>query len=203
MFYDRYVALCRDHGVSPSRAALDAGLSKSTVTKWKNDPNSLPTGTVIDKLIRYFGVSVSDLLGESNLCAEPSERKVSPIEEKVYEPGQPVPFYDRYLALTRRKGVSPSRAALEAGLSKSIVTKWKTDPTAQPTGSVIGKLTAYFGVSVSELLGETQEPAEPRPISDEEIKFALFGGSGDITDEMLEEVRSFARFVRQRESNRK
>ena len=71
MFYDRYVALCQKHGVSPSRAALDAGLSKSTVTKWKNDPNALPTGNVIDKLIRYFGVSVSDLLGEKETPPDP------------------------------------------------------------------------------------------------------------------------------------
>ena len=115
MFYDRYVALCQKHGVSPSRAALDAGLSKSTVTKWKNDPNALPTGNVIDKLIRYFGVSVSDLLGESNLCADPEARKVEPVEIRTTLPGKTEPFYDRFLYLARCKGVSPSKAALDAG----------------------------------------------------------------------------------------
>lgn len=200
MFYDRYVALCQKHGVSPSRAALDAGLSKSTVTKWKNDPNALPTGNVIDKLIRYFGVSVSDLLGESNLCADPEARKVEPVEIRTTLPGKTEPFYDRFLYLARCKGVSPSKAALDAGLSKSIVTKWKNDPTAIPTGSVIGKLSNYFAVPVSELMGEAPEAPEARPVTDEELKFALFGGSEDITDEMFEEVRSFAAFVRQREA---
>lgn len=41
------------------------------------------------------------------------------------------------------------------------------------------------------------------PISDEDIKFALFGGKGEITDDMLDEVRTFAEFVRQREEAKK
>ena len=52
MFYDRFVMLCESRGVSPSRAAIDAGLSKSTVTKWKRSPDARPTGTVIEKLTR-------------------------------------------------------------------------------------------------------------------------------------------------------
>ena len=197
MFYDRYVALCQKHGVSPSRAALDPGLSNSTAAKWNHDPTALPTANALHKLIRYFGVSVSDLLGESNLCADPEARKVEPVEIRTTLPGKTEPFYDRFLYLARCKGVSPSTAAVDAGLSKSIVTKWKNDPTAIPTGSVIGKLSNYFAVPVSELMGEAPEA---RPVTDEELKFALFGGSEDITDEMFEEVRSFAAFVRQREA---
>ena len=36
----------------------------------------------------------------------------------------------------------------------------------------------------------------------EDIKFALFGGSGEITDAMYDEVLSFAAFVRQREEQK-
>ena len=200
MFYDRYAALCQAHGVTPSRAAQEAGLSKSTVTKWKNDPNSLPTGNVIDKLTRYFGVSVADLLGDSSFSPQP-EPVPAPADPEPPK-GEPVSFYERFAILSRQKGVSPSRAAVEAGLSKSIVTKWKNDPAAQPTGSVIGRLTAYFGVSVAELMGEAAQTPEPRPVTDDDIKFALFGGSEDITDEMYQEVRAFAAFVRQRGKDR-
>ena len=38
MFYERFKQLCRLKGVSTSKAAMEAGLSKSTVTKWKKDP---------------------------------------------------------------------------------------------------------------------------------------------------------------------
>ena len=115
-------------------------------------------------------------------------------------------FYERFKQLCKEKGVSTSKAAIEAGLSKSTVTKWKQDPNTKPSGNVIGKLCAYFGLSVSELLGETENaPAEEgrRAVTQEDIKFALFGGDGEITDEMYDEVLNFAAFVRQREASRK
>ncbi len=99
--------------------------------------------------------------------------------------------------------MSPSRAAIDAGLSKSTVTKWKNDPTTRPTGAVIEKLTNYFGISISELLGENEDPDSPRKVSDEDIMFALFGGSGEITQAMYDEVRDFAAFVAEREARRK
>lgn len=105
-------------------------------------------------------------------------------------------FYDRFVMLCKTRGVSPSRAAVDAGLSKSTVSKWKRSPDSRPTGAVIEKLTRYFGISVAELLGENTG----KEIRREDIKFALFGGGGDITDEMYEEVLSFAEFVRQREA---
>ena len=65
MFYERFVQLCKMRGVSTSKAAIDAGLSKSTVTKWKKDPSTKPSGNVIEKLCRYFGITVSELLGDT------------------------------------------------------------------------------------------------------------------------------------------
>ena len=40
-------------------------------------------------------------------------------------------------------------------------------------------------------------------VTDDDIKFALFGGDGEITDAMYEEVKQFAAFVRQREAEKK
>lgn len=42
-----------------------------------------------------------------------------------------------------------------------------------------------------------------RSISDDEIKFALFGGDGEITDEMYDEVKRFAAYIKQREAGKK
>ena len=114
-------------------------------------------------------------------------------------------FYERFVLLCKQRGVSTSKAAIDAGLSKSTVTKWKKDPNTKPSGNVIDKLCRYFGISVSELLGSVEEdPAEdtPRPVTQQDIKFALFGGTGEITDAMYEEVLSFAAFVRQREAKK-
>lgn len=43
---------------------------------------------------------------------------------------------------------------------------------------------------------EENSDDKPSPISDSDLKFALFNGQDGITDEMLEEVRQFAEFVK-------
>lgn len=68
-------------------------------------------------------------------------------------------FYDKYLVLCKRKGVSPSRAAEEAGFAKSLVTKWRTNQVALPSPDILAKLSSYFCIPVSELLGEETEKA--------------------------------------------
>ena len=116
-------------------------------------------------------------------------------------------FYDRFVQVCAKYGISPSRAAIEAGLSKSTVSKWKNTPDAEPTGAALKKLSDYFGISIADLLSEENKKAPTvsgeRSVSDDEIKFALFGGDGEITDAMYEEVRRFAAFVKQREADKK
>lgn len=63
-------------------------------------------------------------------------------------------FYDKYAQICKQRGISMSAAALEAGLSKSLVTKWKVNKVEVPSPDVLKKLSAYFGMPVSELLGE-------------------------------------------------
>lgn len=108
-------------------------------------------------------------------------------------------FYDQFSKLCAQAGVSPYRACTDVGLNRSAVAKWKAGAT--PNGATAAKLAAYFHVSVGTLLGE-EAPERPQ-ISDEDIKFALFGGDGEITDAMFDEVKSFAAFVKKRELDKK
>ena len=41
------------------------------------------------------------------------------------------------------------------------------------------------------------------PVTDDDIKFALFGGEEEITDEMYDEVKNFAEYVKQKYKNKK
>lgn len=85
MFYDNFVYLCKKHGVSPSKAAIDAGLSKSTVTKWKTTPDAQPTGNAIKKLSEYFCVPISELLNEEEQKNPPSELVLTERESRILE----------------------------------------------------------------------------------------------------------------------
>lgn len=115
-------------------------------------------------------------------------------------------FFDVFQALCNKKGVSCKKAVEEIGLSNSISTKWKKTG-ATPKGDTLNKIAAYFGVTTDHLLEkETKIPtveSGEHIINDDDIKFALFGGDGEITDDMYAEVRQFAEFVKNREAQKK
>ena len=115
-------------------------------------------------------------------------------------------FYDVFCALCAKKGLTPSGAASKIGFNRASVTVWKNNGTA-PKQELLVKIADYFQVSTDYLLGLEQEktPAETsgREISDEELKFALWGDCADVSDEDLADVLRYAEFVRERKKGRK
>lgn len=71
-------------------------------------------------------------------------------------------FYDKFVTLCTQKGIAPSRAAEEAGFSKSLVSKWKSNDADTPSTEVLVKISDYFGVSVAYLLGEEEKEFSSR-----------------------------------------
>ena len=115
-------------------------------------------------------------------------------------------LYETLEALCAERGIRGGRMCTDLGLSKSLMTDLKSGRKKNVSAVTAQKLAAYFGVSVGYLLGEEEKSApvpQNRGISDEDIKFALFGGDGEITDAMYDEVRSFAAYVKQREALKK
>ncbi len=60
-------------------------------------------------------------------------------------------FYDTFAQLCAEKSVSPNKACLEMGLSRSLAAKWK-NTAAKPSADVISKMSVYFDVSTDYLL---------------------------------------------------
>lgn len=63
----------------------------------------------------------------------------------------------------------------------------------------LADIAKYLSVSVDYLL--TGDTGSKTVASDDEIKFALFGGDGEITDEMFDEVKRYAQFIKERKRN--
>ena len=61
-------------------------------------------------------------------------------------------FYERFNALLEENGISPLRLAKEIGVPKSIVYEWKNG-IREPSADNLKKLSSYFGLSVSSVLG--------------------------------------------------
>ena len=70
-----------------------------------------------------------------------------------------VVFFDVYCELCKEKGISPTGAALEMGISRGAVSAWKNEARV-PSSAILTKIADYFGVSVDYLLGNGKSPAD-------------------------------------------
>lgn len=75
MFYDNYVRLCNSVNKSPSAVALEIGISKPTVSRWKN--GSKPNRATLLKIADYFSVNVECLTGDNEAQKEKPAEKFS------------------------------------------------------------------------------------------------------------------------------
>lgn len=112
-------------------------------------------------------------------------------------------FYDIFCTLCADQGLTPGGAAARIGFNRASITVWKNNGTA-PKQELLVRIADYFHVSTDYLLGieQPQQPRNPTPLSDRELKFALWGDCGDISDEDLADVRRYAEFIRERKKNK-
>lgn len=90
MLYDRYIALCKNAGLSPTAAAIKAGINKGTISvwkrKWEQGIDVDPDKSTIDKLRVFFNVNSAYLLGMTD-NPTPSEHllDITAEENGLYE----------------------------------------------------------------------------------------------------------------------
>lgn len=89
-------------------------------------------------------------------------------------------FSDRFEELCATKGVKPGRACTEMGVSRSLAAKWKATKTEKPSADVLEKMSAYFRMSIDDILNAPTEKAPALTKRDErdiaEFMEALEGG---------------------------
>lgn len=96
-------------------------------------------------------------------------------------------LYKRIEGLCAQNGITITGMCKESGASRASLTDLKKGRKQGLSAENLAKIATYFKVSVDFLLGvETKkEPTDgERTVSDDDIKFALFGGDGEITDAM-------------------
>ena len=54
-------------------------------------------------------------------------------------------FFDTFTDLSRKRGLSPSMAAEDAGLNRSVITSWRKGRI--PSTKTLDRLADYFGVT--------------------------------------------------------
>lgn len=266
MFYARYVALCSDKNISPSKVAIECGFNKGSVSIWKKKyekgEDVKPTPEILIKIANYFNVSVGYLLDVED---NPVVLTTCPICGFQYDSNDEVDtqqhnqvhlefitakkyFGDEYVIRPREREKKKSTAW-------NVINNSSSYSLDDVKDAVIDLYACWFSRSlsandyslnhpefdeyVSMLLFQShqkeiifkkvpievqnalvkkygQKPGIPNgktvfllrneeaeskiidfPVAtDEQIKFALFGGDEEITDEILDEVKAFAQFVK-------
>jgi len=66
MFYDNFINLCEDRGVSPTRVLNELKISKGALANWKGGGE--PLNETKKKLADYLGITIKQLIsGELNI----------------------------------------------------------------------------------------------------------------------------------------
>ncbi len=97
------------------------------------------------------------------------------------------------------------------GISRATVYRYESGEISKIPISQLSPIAAALHTSADYLMGWSDDPYASRPYggsspalkdfnAEAELRFALFGGDAEeITDEMFEEVKRFARYVAERE----
>ena len=114
-------------------------------------------------------------------------------------------LYENIDALCRDQHITPGGLCGELGFRRSVLSDLKSGRKKSLDTSTLVKIADYFGVSVDYLLGKEKTPTvdgERKP-DIEGAKIALFGGDGEVTDEMWEEALFAAQLIKDRHNRKK
>lgn len=190
MFYDKFKFLCDSIGVSCNKAAVAMDLSNATPTKWKKT-GATPDSSTLAKVASYFHVPIAFFLDS--------------------------PPYDCWAAINedRKRFLQNLNADFEL-----IDMAWDIDvdnPDATPTKDFIqflGEVVEYARPdedgrwTIAVRPGYQKKEKAPTPKGErkpdvEDLKLALFGGDGEVTDEMWEEALFAAEMIKARYKRKK
>ena len=117
-------------------------------------------------------------------------------------------FKDKLRELRKKSGESQYDLAKILSVAQSTVGNWESGKR-QPDFDMAVKLAKHYNTTTDYLIGGNDALTPPnaektatgdgdgQSISDSDLKFA-FWGQTDIDDELLNDVREYARFVKQR-----
>ena len=115
----------------------------------------------------------------------------------------PVFFGEKIRRARKAAGMTQRQLADRLGVSNTSVSNWEKD-LSRPDADLIQALCAVLELQPNDFYGAGAVlPEKKHTVSDDDIKFALFGGDGEITDAMYDEVKRFAAFIKEREAGKK
>ena len=91
------------------------------------------------------------------------------------------------------KGYTQEELGQMLGVQKSAIAKYESGRVVNIKRSTLKKISEILDIKPSELISEEKEIST---VTENDLKVALFGSLDEVTDEMWEEVKNFAEFVK-------
>ena len=102
-------------------------------------------------------------------------------------------IYDRIEALCKKNKINVTALCKECDIPRASLSDLKCGRTKTLSFNTLIKIADYFNVSVDFISGKEDTTAD-----DNALKVALFGGETEVTDEMWNEVKRYAEFIKER-----
>ncbi len=114
-------------------------------------------------------------------------------------------LYKRIAQLCNEQNTNISEMCRLSGAPRGSLTDLKMGRITSLSTETLAKIAEYFGVSVDYLLGNEKAPIknDEREITKDDLKIALFGGDGEVTDDMWEEAQFAAQLIKERHRRKK
>lgn len=106
----------------------------------------------------------------------------------------------------KEQHMTQKQLADKLGVSYVVICQYENG-ARNPKNETLGRIANALGIPITDLLfdenseimqklHQTTEKPNRAPVSDDDLMVALFGGNDDVTEEMWEEVKRFAEFVK-------
>ena len=99
--------------------------------------------------------------------------------------------YDLIEELCIKKGISVTKLCKDCKIPRSTLSDYKKGRIKSLSTDTLCKIADYFNVTVGYLCGAPTTAA-----TEEELKAALFGEGVIVTDQMWNEVKNYAEFIK-------
>lgn len=99
----------------------------------------------------------------------------------------------------KRKGLTLEQLGKRIGVSKATIHRYESGTIENIPSDKIEAIANACGVSPAAIMG--WEEKQPIKDTESDLKVALFGGDGEVTDEMWQEVKNFAQYIKSQRKN--
>lgn len=147
-----------------------------------------PDPSTLIKLAKVFNTTIDYLLGVDNSLQQNNTALI-----KKAEIEEAATIGERIKALRKSNNLTQTEFGKLFGIGKTTVSSYETGNSC-PNDSIKLAICRFFNVTTDYLLGNSNEKT-PFTVTEEDVKAALFNGSKDVTPEMWEEVKDFAKYV--------